>query len=118
MGNFAGTIAIPSDSRIERCVKTFDIPQKKIRVLWKIFTQHSTEAGLLQFETFCEAVLKYPRNPIVDAIPTFFNTKFDATVTFGEFVEVFFTIFLTIFAHLPFLGYCLFISDYLQLCVF
>eukprot|EP01033_Poteriospumella_lacustris_P013525 gene13525-9678_t len=39
-------------------------------------------------EEFFIDVLNYPRSPLTDAIPGFFDTKSEAFITFGEFVDV------------------------------
>lgn len=71
----------------------FVVPPHKIKHLWHIFTQYDTtgsgflvrvsttrcfrsfahfhSCALQQIDEFCRTMLKYPRNPIVDAIPSF-----------------------------------------------
>lgn len=87
MGN--EILNLPADPRIERCMRTFQIPPHKIMELWKIYRRFDfSEQGMMIMEDFFLSLLDYPRSPLTDAIPGFFDTKSEAFITLGEFVDV------------------------------
>lgn len=87
MGNDISNL--PTDPRIERCMKTFNIPPQKIKALWDIYLRYdSSGKGMMMVEEFFTRLLDYPRSPLTDAIPGFMETRSEAYFTFGEFVDV------------------------------
>jgi Ca2+-binding EF-hand superfamily protein len=46
----------------------------------------------LGLDEFFSNLMKYPRSPITDAIPQFMDTKSEAMINFGEFVDIICTI--------------------------
>lgn len=87
MGN--NTSNIPEDPRIEKCMKIFRIPPHKIKALWDIYVRFDTSGkGFLIIDDFFNLMLHYPRSPLTDAIPGFMETRSEALLTFGEFVDI------------------------------
>eukprot|EP01037_Dinobryon_pediforme_P045723 gene45723-58438_t len=65
-------------------MKTYDIPAQTIKVLLAIYKRFdSSGKGTMIMEEFFIDVLNYPRSPLPDAIPGFFDTKSEAFITFG-----------------------------------
>lgn len=71
-------------------MNTFDIPPRKIKVLWEIYKRFdsSGKGKMLMVEEFFFRLLDYPRSPLTDAIPGFMETRSEVYLTFGEFVDV------------------------------
>lgn len=81
---------LPSDPRIERCMKTYDIPAQTIKVLLEIYKRFdsSGKGRMFMMEEFFINLLEVPRSPLTDAMPGFMATKSNVFLTFGEFVDI------------------------------
>lgn len=79
----------PTDFRVERTIKIFQIPQKKIEILWKTFCRYDREgSGNIAIDDFFEKIIKYPRSVLTDQMFQLIESKTDASLNFGEFCEV------------------------------
>lgn len=88
MGNEASSL--PTDPRIERCMKIYEIPAQAIKVLLEIYKRFdsSKKGRMFMMEEFFINLLEVPRSPLTDAIPGFMATDSNVFLTFGEFVDI------------------------------
>jgi len=79
----------PMDYRIERTVKKFNLPLKKIEQLWHLFCKHDREgSGYLTMDDFFNKLIQYPRTCLTDSMFKLIESNNDSAMSFGEFVEV------------------------------
>lgn len=59
----------PVDYRVEKCVKTFDMPAERIQKLWEIFCSFDKDcAGYMTVDDFFEKHLRISRRKYVDSV--------------------------------------------------
>ena len=102
---------VPRDYRVDRSVKTFDIPDEQLVQLYDIFQRKLDilQVGKAGVETVFEKWLGIKRNLLTDAMLAIINSKEAGSLTFGEFMEL--TCTFVCFEQKDLVKFCFFAVD-------
>lgn len=80
---------IPKDFRMDRCIKTFDLPADKVAYLYKIFCRLDAQnAGFVNIVDYFETYLNLKRSLLTDSMLSLIESRNNNYLSFGEFLEL------------------------------
>ena len=103
-------VALPKDARIDKLVKSLNLEEDDLIVLYTIFNRYDKEgSGFISSVDYFEQLLEIRPSLFTDAMFDIIDTEYAGKITFGEFVEV--TCTFACFQTTEMLKYCWYILD-------